>query len=54
MKKVVYISFVTNAIHSNKDNCDQKSAEKNVEVHILYDCMKDKIVRSRIRTARLR
>ena len=30
MKKVVYIYFVTKVIHTNKDNCDQKSAEKNV------------------------
>ena len=28
MKKVVYIFFVTKAIHTNKDNCDRKSAEK--------------------------
>ena len=32
MKKVVYIFFVTKTIHTNKDNCDRKSAEKNVEV----------------------
>ena len=54
MKKVVYIFFVTKNIHTNTDNCDRKSAEKNVKVRILYDCMKDKIVRSRICTARLR
>ena len=29
-KKVVYIFFVTKAIYTNKDNCDRKSAEKNV------------------------
>ena len=34
------------AKHTNKDNCDLKSAEKNV--HILYDFMKDKIAQSRI------
>ena len=33
--------FVTKAIHTNKDYCDRKSAEKNV--CILYDCMIDKI-----------
>ena len=50
-----YIFFlVTKAIHKNKDNCDRKSAEKNVYVRILYDFMKDKVVRSRICTARLR
>ena len=30
MKKVAYIFFVTKAIHTINDNCDQKSAEKNV------------------------
>ena len=29
-EKEVYILFVTKAIHTNKDNCDRKSAEKNV------------------------
>ena len=28
MKKVVYIFSVTKAIHTNKDNCDRKSAAK--------------------------
>ena len=27
MNKVVYIFFVMKAIHTNKDNCDRKSAE---------------------------
>ena len=54
MKKVIYFFLVTKAIHKNKDNRDRKSAEKNVYVRILYDFMKDKIVRSRICTARLR
>ena len=48
MKKVVYIFFVTKAIYTNKDNCDWKSAEKNLKVRISYDCMKDEIVWSRI------
>ena len=54
MKKVIYFFLVTKAIIKNKDNCDRKSAEKNVYVRILYDFMKDKVVRSRICTARLR
>ena len=29
-EKVVYIFFVTKAIHTNKENCDKKSAEKKV------------------------
>ena len=29
IEKVVYILFVTKAIHTHKDNCDRKSAEKN-------------------------
>ena len=28
MKKGVYIFFVAKTIHTNKDNCDQKLAEK--------------------------
>ena len=28
-KRGIYIIFVTKAIHTNKDNCDRKSAEKN-------------------------
>ena len=31
-------------IHTNKDYCDRKLSQKNVQVHNLYDCMKDKIV----------
>ena len=45
-KRGIYF-IVTKAIHTNKDNCDRKSADKNV--HILYDCMKDKIIQSRVR-----
>ena len=52
-KRGIYF-FVTKAIHTNKDNCDLKSAENNVYVHILYDCMKENIVRRQICTARLR
>ena len=54
MKKVVYMFLITKAKHTNKDNCDGKWAEKNVKVHILYDCMKDEIVRSCFCPARLR
>ena len=44
MKKVVYIFFVTKAIHTIKDNCDRKSAEKMFMFVIFYDRMKDQIV----------
>ena len=44
-KSGIYFFFVT-FVHTNKDNCDRKSDEKNVKVSILYDCMKDKSVRS--------
>ena len=43
MKKVVYTFFVTKAIHTNKDNCDRKSAEKMFKLSILYDCIKKKL-----------
>ena len=49
-KKVVEI-FLTKTIHTNKDNCDKKLAEKNVQLCILYDCMKVNIFRSLICTA---
>ena len=36
MKKVIYFFLVTKAIHKNKDNCDRKSAEKNVYVRVVH------------------
>ena len=51
---MVYIFCVKADIHTNKDNCDRKSSEKNDKVRILYDCMKNVIVRSWICMARLR
>ena len=42
-KTGIYIFFLTKAKYTEKENSDRKSAEKNVEVRILYDCMKDKI-----------
>ena len=43
MKKAVYIFFVTKAILTNKDNCDRTSAERNVKVCILNDCLMKKL-----------
>ena len=43
MNKVGIFFFVLKAKYTNKDNCDQKSTEKNVKVCILYDSMKEKI-----------
>ena len=51
MKKVVYLYFCNKGYTYKKDNCDQKLSEKNVEVRILYDCMKHKIVHNWICTA---
>ena len=36
MKKVVYIFFVTKAIHTNKDHNDRKSAEKKMFMFVFY------------------
>ena len=50
--KVIESYNEKSGIYTIKDNCDRKSAEKNVR--ILYDCIKDKIAWSRICPARLR